>query len=144
MASYTVDDLRDLLTSSAGVTTTIYRESMAPSPDDAILIRETGGFPPVRAMRSSTRAGGLGGGLTVFERRTVQITRRSPSAQRAMAEMEYIYNFLDGRSRTINGTRYALITAMQSPFPLPQDENGRAQRVVNILCEKEPSTSTST
>lgn len=144
MASYTVDDLRDLLTSSAGVTTTIYRESMAPSPDDAILIRETGGFPPIRAMRSSARAGGLGGGLTVLERRTVQITRRSPSAQRAQAETEFLYNFLDGRSRTINGTRYALITAMQPPFPLPQDESGRSLRVVNILCEKEPSTSTST
>ena len=145
MASYILDDLKDLL-SSGGVTTTLYREFMPPSPDDAILLRETGGYPAHRAMPgNAARGGGVGSGQIVVERVTVQITRRSPSAQRAIAEMNYIYRFLDGAGdRDINGTRYNHIMALQPPFPLPADESGRSLRVLNFLVEKALSTSTST
>lgn len=144
MASFIEDDLSDLL-SSGGVTTTIFKEFLPPSPDDAILIRVTGAYPPIRAMGSPARSGGIGAGMIVIERPTVQVVRRSPSALRAEAEMNYIFNFLDGvGDRTINGTRYNQITALQSPFPLAQDETKRTERVCNFLIEKYVSTATST
>lgn len=137
-------DLADLI-SSGGVTTTIYRGFMAPSPDEALQIIETGGFPPIRAMPGSAGRGGVGAGLIVEERVTVQIVRRSASPQLARAAMSYIYRFLDGAgNRDINGTRYGLITAQQPPFPLPYDESGRKLMVCNFLAEKALTTATST
>lgn len=145
MASYLVDDLKDLL-SSGGVTTTAYKEQLPPKPDEALCIRETGGYPPIRAFPgSAARGGGVGNGQIVVERPTVQIMRRSITAEKAQAEMYYIYRLLDGAgNRNINGTRYGQISAMSPPFPLPQDESGRTIRVLNIVVEKALSTSTST
>lgn len=139
-----LDDLADLV-SSGGITTTAYKSFLPVSGDEVLGIVETGGFPPLRAMPGSAGRGGVGAGLIVVERPTVQITRRSTSPQRARAEMSFIYRFLDGvGDRSINGTRYNLITAMQPPFPLPDDESGRKLMVCNFLVEKALTTATST
>lgn len=134
---FVLDDLKDLM-STGGVTTTIYKGLMPPSPDEAFQIVETGGAPPVRAFRSSA-------GEAVVERPTVQIVRRSPSYQRARAEMNYAYRLLDGAGdRTVNGTRYLFIEALQSPFHLGRDETNREQVACNFRVHKAMSTSTST
>lgn len=137
-------DISDLLT-SGGVTATIYQGFMPPSPNDAVCIVETGGFPPLRAMPGSAGRGGVGAGLIVVERPTVQVMRRSMSPQLARVDMGYILRLLDGAGdRNINGTRYNLISAMQSPFPLPEDETGRTLIVCNFMAEKALTTATST
>jgi len=141
---YLLDDIADLL-SSGGVTTPVYTSFLPPQPDEAIQILDGGGFAPIRAMPGSVGRGGVGAGLIVQERPTVQIMRRSQSPQRARAEMNYIFRILDGLgNRDVNGTRYGLISAQQTPFPLPNDETGRRLQVCNFLVEKALTTATST
>lgn len=137
-------DLNDLL-SSGGITTTVYRGHLPPLPDDAIQLVQTGGYPPDRAMPGSAGRGGLGAGLIVRERPTVQVIRRSVSPERARVEMSVIVRLLDGvGDRVVNGTRIGLISALQDPFQLPDDETSRSLLACNFLVEREPSTATST
>lgn len=137
MGSWLLDDIDDLLT-TGGVTTTIYRGYMPPSPDEAVQIIETGGLAPIHAMSG-------GPGNAVVERPTFQVIRRSPAYARARAEMNVIWKLLDGHGDvTVNGTRYQWIEARQSPFPLGQDESGRWLLACNFLAAKALSTSTST
>lgn len=134
---FLLDDLADLL-SSGGVTTTTYKGFLPELPDDALLLSETGGLPPVHAMSGSA-------GNAVEERPSVQVMRRSPVYNRARAEMNVIVKLLDGfGDRSINGTRYLWIAAKQSPFPLPTDASGRFLQVCNFDIAKALSTSTST
>lgn len=141
---YLLDDMSDLLT-TGGVTATIYKGFLPPQPDDAVLILDTGGFGPIRAMPGSAGRGGVGAGLIVQERPTIQVTRRSASPQRARADINFIMRLLDGEGdRQINGTQYGLITALQSPASLPDDESGRKLMVCNFVVEKALTTSTST
>ena len=131
------DDIADLLT-SGGITTSIYRGFMPEGPDEAVQIVATPGFGPIHAFAPSA-------GMAVEERPTVQIIRRSASLRRAFAEMNVIWKMLDGAGdRTINGTRYAWIEALQSPFPLPRDTTDRSEVACNFLISKAVSTATST
>lgn len=131
-------DLADLLT-TGGIATTIYRGVLPEAPDDAIQLVESGGYPPVQAMRGARDVS------TVVEQPTVQITRRSSSYDRNVAGMNAVLRLLDGAGdRTINGTRYGWITAIQPPFDLGRDETHRHLRALNVLVCREPSTATST
>jgi hypothetical protein len=137
MGTFLLDDLADLL-STGGVTTQIYRGFMPEKPDEAVQLVETGGIGPVHAMASAP-------GLAVEERASVQIVRRSATYQRARASMNVIFRLLDGAGdRTVNGTRYLWIEAIQSPFALGQDETGRTLVACNFNVCKALSTSTST
>jgi len=128
-----LDDIDDLLT-TGGVATTIYRGFMADRPNDAVAIIETGGLPPIKGMAD-------GPGEALFERATVQITRRSTSYDTARDSMHTIYTLLDGvTQRTINSTRYSMIAALQSPFGLGRDESGRTMLGCNFTCWKTLST----
>lgn len=134
MGNFVVDDLADFLTSCGGVTTTIYRGFMPDTPDEAMQIVETGGYPSVYAF-----------GRVVEERPTLQLMRRSLVANRARAELNYIKNMLDGfGDRNINGCHYKWISALQPPFPLGRDMSNREEFAMNILVAKAPSTATST
>ena len=111
---------------------------MPEKPDEAIQLVETGGMAPVPQMSSAT-------GVVVEERPSVQVIRRSPSYQRARVEMGVIFGLLQGLGgRTINGTAYKWVEAMQSPFALGQDESGRTLIACNFRVFKALSTSTST
>ena len=137
MPSFLLDDLRDWLTSE-GVTTQIYRGFMPELPDDALQIIETGGMPPVHAMSSAA-------GNAVEERPSVQLIRRSPSYERARAEMQVIFRLLDGAGdKTVNGTRYKWVSALQQPFALPRDESNRSLIAMNVAIAKAVTTATST
>lgn len=129
-----LNDLYDFLT-SGGITTTIYKGFMPGSPDEAIQMVETGGFGSVYAF-----------GRVVEERPSVQIIRRSPVADRARAEMNVIKNMLDGfGDRTINGTHYKWVMALQPPFPLGRDDtNVRELIAMNVSLARAVTTATST
>ncbi|OHD24748.1 MAG: hypothetical protein A2Y38_06010 [Spirochaetes bacterium GWB1_59_5] len=132
-----LDDLADYI-SSGGVATTTYRGWMPEKPDEAIQLVETGGMAPVPQMSGTT-------GVVVEERPSVQVVRRSPSYQRARVEMNVIFGLLQGLGgRTINGTDYKWVEAIQSPFVLGQDESGRTLMACNFRVFKALSTSTST
>lgn len=134
---FVLDDLSDML-SSGGVTTTIYKGFMPERPDDALQLVETGGFGAVHAMST-------GPGNAKTERQTVQIVRRSTVYNRARAEMQVIFRLLDGEGdRTIGGTRYYWIEALQPPFALPRDESQRDLIAMNVLIHKAVTTATST
>lgn len=137
MASYILDDISDLLT-TGGIATTIYCGFMPEKVDEAIQIVSTGGYPPVRAMSGEP-------GNAKEERPTIQIIRRSMTLQRCVAEMNAIWKLLDGfGDRSINGTPYKWIEAMQSPFPLGRDATNRTEYACNFIVCKALSTSTST
>lgn len=132
-----LDDLSDYLT-SGGITTPIYLGFLPETPDDALLLSETGGFEPVRGMSANP-------GQALEVRPTVQVLRRSPSYQRAEVDLLNVFKLLDGMcDRTINGTRYKWIAAMQDPSPLGRDTADRRLRVCNFMVCKAMSTSTST
>lgn len=132
-----LDDLSDFLT-SGGISTTKYKGFLPPTPDEALLLVATGGFSAVHAFSAVA-------GAAVEERPTVQITRRSPVPARAAIEMNVIYRMLDGMGdRSINGTRYFWVEAMQPPFPLGEDDSQRSLVVCNFRIHKAMSTSTST
>ena len=131
------DDLGDYLT-SGGVTTTRYTEFLPEQPDEALLLKESGGMGPVHAMAS-------GPGQAVEEAAGLQVIRRSRTYRRARVEMGVIFRLLDGfGDRVLNGTRYSWIEAVQSPFPLGRDESDRSLVACNFLVYKALTTSTST
>lgn len=132
-----LDDMADLL-STGGATGTIYRGFMPELPDDALQLLETGGLGPVHAMAGSA-------GMAVEEIAGLQVVRRSATYERARVAMNVVFKLLDGAGdRTVNGTRYSWIEAVQSPFALGRDEGGRSMVVCNFLVYKALSTSTST
>lgn len=143
-----MDDIADLL-SSGGIATTIYRGFMPEQPAEAIQVLVTGGMAPIRRMSGTAGASAVSAsaasGHTVVEQPTVQIVRRSASLERAMVEMNVIWRMLDGNGdRSINGTRYQWIGAMQQPFPAGRDQSNRSLVSCNFLIAKAVSTATST
>ena len=136
VGNFVEDDLADYLTTSGGggLTTTIYRGFMPESPDEALQIVVTGGYSDVHAF-----------GRVVEERPAVQMVRRSPVANRARAELQYIKQFLSGSGDvTLNGTRYSWFSALHPPFLLERDTANRWKFALNFTVAKAPTTSTST
>ena len=138
-----LDDLGDYL-SSQGIGTTgssIFANRFpVNAPDNAICLIETGGMASDHAMAT-------GPGLAVMERPRVQVTARSCAFcdQQARTIAHNAFMALDGvRTRTINGTTYYWITAVQPPFPMPMDKNNRPHFTFNVQIMKALSTSTST
>lgn len=134
-----LEDLRDLL-SSGGVTTTIKLGLMDDTADAQVQLAETGGIFPLHAMST-------GAGNALVERPRVQVTVRDAPYNyiQARITMNVAYRLLDGLpTRTINGTRYHYIEAVQAPFALPPDANDRPLIVCNFDVQKALSTSTST
>ncbi len=131
------DDIKTLL-SDGGITETIYRGFMPERGDDVFQILETGGLEPIRAMSGVP-------GNAVEEAAGFQLTRRSPSYDRARIGMNAAFKLLDGEGdKTINGVSYKWIAARQSPFALGRDESDRTLITCNFLAYKALSTSTST
>lgn len=110
--------------SSGGVGTAgtdLFAGLMPASPDNAVTVYETGGRATVHAMHGSA-------GQAVVEQPRVQVVSRgatdSYEAARAVAQKAFL--LLDGLpSRTINGVSYFWGSAVQSPFLMGRDEQGR-------------------
>jgi len=129
-------DIRDLLASGQGETVTAGR--LAAVPDTAIGVIETGGLPSTHTMQS-------GPGLAQLEWPRVQVLSRASTYRKAAQMAQNAHHLLDGlRPRTINGTQYHWAEAVQQPFLLETDENGRTVMACNYQIAKALSTSTST
>jgi hypothetical protein len=119
-----LDDIDSYLTQN-GITD-IFIGQLPPSPDDCVSLFEYAGEPP------DLHWNGEYPGLQVIAR-----AKKYPTAR---AKIEQVKNILHGvTEETINGTRYLLIHARQSPETLGKDENGRQMFVVNFRIIKEVS-----
>lgn len=91
-------------------------------PDECIAIREYPGAPPIH--HKTARAPAL-------ERPRFQVVARATGYSAARARAHRAYSTLSGFTGTIDGAYYG-IRALQSPFPLGQDESGRQLWVTNF------------
>lgn len=134
-----LDDIADLL-STGGISGTVYKGWMPDAGTTAVAVYETGGQRSVHAM-------GAEPGQAVVERPRVQVVTRAAGDdyQTARNAANNAFRLLDGvRERTINGTRYLWICAVQSPFLMGRDANQRVLIAANFDVMKVLSTSTST
>jgi len=131
-------DLRDYLACGLGAAETVTAGRLPAVPDRAVGVIETGGLPSTHAMAS-------GPGLALLEWPTTQVLSRAATYQAAAQIAANVQHRLDGlRARTINGTAYEWAQALQQPFYLEDDANGRVIFACNYLVAKARSTSTST
>jgi hypothetical protein len=135
-------DIADYLTSQGfGQTTTstggepinIFRNISPTDPAHCVMLFENGGAGTVHAMNSVP-------GVAVVERPAIQIRVRDKNHDTARSTINDVFKTIDGlRERTINGTRYLWIEALQSPFLLERDDDNREVFVFNALVTKELS-----
>lgn len=91
-------------------------------PDDCIAIREYPGAPPIHHKTAHA---------PVLERPRFQVVARANGYATARARAHSAYSALTGFTGTLQGDYYG-IRALQSPFPLGQDESGRSLWTVNF------------
>lgn len=108
-----------------GVGGNVFVERKLPlAPDEAILIRSTGGFE-----------------ASPVDQPMFQIVARAPAPQWATAKLRAVYDQLHGKGRFAlpNGVYVVFALAVQSgPVPLGQDEQGRWQFASNYRLMVEP------
>ena len=118
-----IDDVADVVSSGGAGTvgTTIFKGILPDLPDACVAVMESGGFPPVHTMNANP-------GTAVVERPRVQIVCRAArdDYEAARTKAHDVMKLLDGLGeRSVNGTTYKWIAAVQSPFLMGRDENGR-------------------
>lgn len=129
-----LDDLADYM-SSQGLGTTgtnLFKGIMPDTPDACVAVFETGGLPSVHAMASAV-------GQAVVERPRIQVLCRAAQYDYATARTKAhdVYKLLDGLpARDINGTAYKWVAAIQSPFYMGSDANGRPLIATNYEITK--------
>lgn len=102
----------------------LFYSQMPPTPDNVVVLFEYAGEPP--DLHANVEYPGL------------QVMVRNKSYDAGRQKIEQIRNLLHGLAETtINGHRYLLIQARQSPEALARDENGRAIFVCNFRVTKE-------
>lgn len=98
------------------------------TPDTAVALRETGGFPSEHVMIDQP---------AVLDQPTVQVVTRSRGYEEAMFLCRDLYARFDGlRDVVINSVTYHFITAMQPPFFLQRDDNHRFECAFNIHIQR--------
>src|SRR5687768_15382891 len=120
-----LDDIADYLTSQGGSGVgTVYAGGFPPTAlDNAVAVYEYPGMASVHHMNSEP-------GQAIVERPRVQVVARGASEayQSARTRAHNVFVLLDGlRDRTINGTRYLWVAAIQPPFLLDADDNKRVR-----------------
>lgn len=133
-----LDEVGDYL-STGGLGTVgvdLFLGYMPETPDAVLALYETGGLGPVRAMRSSP-------GQPVAERPRLQVVARAAEHDYAAARLkvQQAYAKLEGAGDlTLGGVRYLWIGAVQSPFLMGRDSQGRVMVACNFDVVKEAST----
>jgi hypothetical protein len=109
------------------VGTSIFLNTMPPTPDACIAVSVYAGGPPERTYDGSGN-----------DNPSVQVRVRDSNAGTARTKVEQIYNYLDGRSNTtINSTFYLGIFAINSgAIPMGKDENGRTEYTWNFSVKR--------
>jgi len=121
-----VEDIGNYLqTSGVGtIGTDIFLGQLPVTPDNVIVLFEYAGEPP--DLHSSLEYPGL------------QVLVRNESYAAGRQKIEQVRSVLHGLTEAmINGRRYLLVQAKQSPESLARDENGRAVFVCNFRVMKE-------
>jgi len=123
------------LSGSVGNLTKAFMPDDSPAPDTIVTVYETGGIAPTHVF--STGAGVA----RAFENPRLQVIARSSRYATARNLAETAFTILDGfaggTSITTAATPlYMDITAVQSPFSLGRDENGRYLVSVNFDVRK--------
>ncbi len=123
-----LDDIKDYLeTNNIGTFgADLFIGQLPPSPDDCIALFEYAGEPP--DLHWPGEYPGL------------QVICRGNKYNACRGKIELVKNTLHGvTEEIINGTRYLLIQARQSPESMGKDENGRQLFVINLRIIKEVS-----
>lgn len=122
-----LDDIAAIL-QQRGVTG-VYKGFMPDQPDNIVALFEYAGEPMELTM---------GDGDPVLERPGLQARVRNTFYPAAKAKIEAVVDILHGLAdATINGKRYLLIKANQSPESLGLDANNRSEFVCNFSVLKE-------
>lgn len=107
--------------------TDLFINTMPDAPDAQVSVIEYGGSPSAMSM---------GGSVTV-ELPRVQISARNLDPSVAYEKAHDIYAALDGAmDKTLNGTLYFLLRALQPPFFLRRDERDRPVYGFNLEIQK--------
>ena len=117
------------------VGTNLFKGFMPDLPDAVVVLYETGGLAPYRAMRSAP-------GQPVATRPRLQVVCRNTQYEYAVAraKAQAVYVLLEGfGDQTLSGTRYLWIAAVQEPFMMGRDVTGRVQVAQNFDVVKEIS-----
>lgn len=109
------------------VGTSIFVNTIPPTPDNCISVSGYAGGPPERTHDTSGN-----------DNPSVQVRVRNTSAGTARTNVEQVYNYLDGVSNTtIGSTFYLGISAINSgPIPMGKDENGRTEFTWNFAVKR--------
>lgn len=134
-----LDELGDYL-STGGVGTVgvdLFLGYMPEKPSACVALYETGGAGPIRAFRGVP-------GDPVAVRPRVQVVARADEYDYAAARLKVqtAYQLLEGMGdRTLNGVNYKWAGAVQEPFLLGRDDQGRVKVACNFDIIKAKSTS---
>ena len=108
----------------------LFVNRMPETPDACTTVYEYGGKPTDFAMGSSV----------AVEHASLQVAVRNTSAQAGYEAIYAMYKRLDGHmGGVVNGTMYFLMTAMQPPFKLEEDDRQRVKFVFNLMVRKDRS-----
>lgn len=137
-------DLVDYMSSQGlGTVATNLWDGEIPEGQTGLGVRETGGIFPEHTFSEGPT--GIGTPVARVERPRVQVLARFAVYATARAKMQDAFNVLDGlRARTINGTLYQWVSAVQSPFDMGRNANQQSEWACNFDVVKAVSTSTTT
>ena len=138
-------DIVDYLSSQGiGTPATDLWVGEVPAGSCGLAVRETGGYFPVHTFGASPS--GIGAPVARVERPRIQLFARYAAYATARAKIQDAFNVLDGlQARTINGTLYQYISAVQSPSDLGRSAGNQASEwTANFDVAKSVSTSTTT
>lgn len=121
-----LDDIATYLqTGGVGtVGTDLFKGELPPDPDNCVAIYEYAGQPPFVSVD--------------IDRPGLQVRVRNKGYAQARAKIDQIYLLLHALANTtINGTRYLIVRAVQSPFSMGRDSNNLVELVQNFIIMKE-------
>jgi hypothetical protein len=120
-----------IATTSSGAARTIFRSWMPDAPDAVLALIEYGGREPLMALGPNSTS------ATVYELPRVQVAVRDldyPSARTRAEAAYHALHWVANTTLTSSGPRYGLLTALQPPFALERDANGRSVVAFNLEC----------
>ena len=115
-------DIKTLLT---GINTNIYRNDRPDTPDNLIVIYNTGGQPALHSVGVKSPS---------LEKPTFQVLVRNTSHDTTETQVEAVKDALDGLTKTtINGTLYEVIFLEGDIIHLGKDDRERTQFTINFV-----------
>ena len=104
--------------------TNLFIGRMPETPDQCVVVYEYGGTGPTNT---------LGTGGAIIESPRIQISTRATNYTAAETLARSVWGVLEGiANKTLSGTLYQRVTAIQSPFPLERDSVDRILFVQNF------------